>query len=715
MRRPPDCRALRFAISCLFLVFFAIAIAQTSALAQTTEQTLHSFTSGHDGALPQFFLIQGSDGNFYGTTTGRDVDYGAVFKISGTGAFTVLHKFTGGSDGEFPLGGVVEGPDGNYYGTSSGGPNPGTVFKVTSSGGFTVIHSFCSSVDSYGNCLDGNSIHAGLVLGSDGNFYGSTEAGGAYAQTGCLGGCGVLYKITPSGTLTVLHEFCSVTDDYGDCADGDLERAVLLQGSDGDFYGVTQYGGTYNNCDGGCGIIFKMSRSGEFTTIYNFTGLLDGFYPITTFVEGSDGKMYGTSFEGGTNLCGTMGCGSVYSVDSTGTFDLIGLFGINAISPEAGLALATDGNFYGTLINGGADNHGIVYLITPAGDINTVYDFANSNDFTPIGGVMQGSDGQFYGTTQYGGQFDWGTVYKLSQSPSLPAPVQLSLSESQIPLGASVTLSWKVLNAFSTTLQQCYAYVQSSPTGAGSWTGKQSGTHDASTKLFTGSAIIAPTHAGIYTYALTCGGQESGFATLQYGDGSTASLIASPASVTIGQPVNLKATVTGAGPTPTGKVNFLIYGDLIGSAALNGSGVATFTGSTNGEPPGTYPLTASYMGDATYLSSTAPSDVSLAKAPTGITLGASPMGVTPPGTVTLTATVQRSASGAVGIPSGTVTFVVDRYSYTVGTATLNASGVATIAASTKGIPAGSFEVTATYNGDAGDATSASFPVTVKVQ
>jgi uncharacterized repeat protein (TIGR03803 family) len=130
--RVPSRRQLFLRIPC-FILLFAFACASTGAIAQTTtEQTLHSFTSGHDGALPQFFLIQGSDGNFYGTTTGRDVDYGAVFKISATGVFTVLHKFTNGSDGAFPLGGVVEGPDGNYYGTSSGGPNPGTVFKVTS-------------------------------------------------------------------------------------------------------------------------------------------------------------------------------------------------------------------------------------------------------------------------------------------------------------------------------------------------------------------------------------------------------------------------------------------------------------------------------------------------------------------------------------------------------------------------------------------------------
>ena len=145
-----------------------------------------------------------------------------------------------------------------------------------------------------------------------------------------------------------------------------------------------------------------------------------------------------------------------------------------------------------------------------------------------------------YGSTREGGTTSlYGTLYEVSFSPALPAPVQLSLSKSQIALGSSATLSWKVLNAYSTTMQQCYAFVQDSAAGAGTWSGKQAGTYSSSMRLFTGTSTITPTAHGNYTYALTCGGQESGFATLTVpGQVSTTALTASPASPSVGQQVD---------------------------------------------------------------------------------------------------------------------------------------------------------------------------------
>jgi uncharacterized repeat protein (TIGR03803 family) len=123
--------------------------------------------------------------------------------------------------------GLVEGSDGNFYGTTyAGGTNhDGTVFKITPQGLLTTLWQFCSVQDQFGDCLDGSSPYAGLVKGSDGNFYGTTQDGGTNDW-------GTVYKITPQGTLTTLHDFCSRPD----CADGWDPSAGLVQGSDGNFY-----------------------------------------------------------------------------------------------------------------------------------------------------------------------------------------------------------------------------------------------------------------------------------------------------------------------------------------------------------------------------------------------------------------------------------------------------------------------------------------------
>jgi hypothetical protein len=296
--------------------------------------------------------------------------------------------------------------------------------------------------------------------------------------------------------------------------------------------------------------------------------------------------------------------------------------------------------------------------------------------------------------------------------------VQLSLSETKITLGASVTLSWKVLNAFSTTLQQCYAFVQSGATTGGAWTGKQAGTYSSSTKLYTGSATLKPTAAGTYTYALTCGGVESGIATLTVSGtsktDSTTTLTATPNPATVGETVTLKATVTGSSGTPTGKVTYSVESVTLGSATLNGSGVASLAASSNGQAPGSYPVVASYGGSSTYNTSESKAvTVTLNKAPTSTTLTASPTSVTPPADVTLTATVKRSASGATGTPTGNVVFSVN--GVTLATVKVDGSGVATLKASSQGQAAGKYPVTAKYGGDGSDNASTSTAVTVTVK
>jgi N-acyl-D-amino-acid deacylase len=196
---------------------------------------------------------------------------------------------------------------------------------------------------------------------------------------------------------------------------------------------------------------------------------------------------------------------------------------------------------------------------------------------------------------------------------------------------------------------------------------------------------------------------------------STTKLTAMPNPVTVGQSVTLKATVAGSSGTPTGSVAFTVGGTTLATVSLNGSGVASLTASTNGEAPGTYPIIAKYSGSTSYAdSSSTATNVVVNKAPTSTALTASPTSVTPPANVTLTATVKRSASGAAGTPTGTVTFYADG-SVALATVKVGSGGVAKLTASSKGYGAGGYPITAKYTGDSGDAVSTSSSVTVTVK
>lgn len=222
----------------------------------TTMYTFCTQTNCADGLLPIGGLVQASDGNFYGTTyEGGAFSEGTVFKITPTGTFTTLYTFCTQAclDGAHPMAGLVQGNDGDLYGTTSEGGTAGngTIFKITLDGLLTTLYSFCVQT-----CSDGMHPTAALVQGSDGNFYGTTN-GDPY----CLGGspnCGTLFQVTPSGAFTLLHTFCSVTL----CADGRAPDAPLLQATNGTFYGSDQLGGSsaYSQCQiQSCGTMFGLS------------------------------------------------------------------------------------------------------------------------------------------------------------------------------------------------------------------------------------------------------------------------------------------------------------------------------------------------------------------------------------------------------------------------------------------------------------------------
>lgn len=333
------------------------------------------------------------------------------------------------ADGFRPLAALVQGTDGSFYGTTYDGGakvNYGSVFKIGAGGHLTTIYSFCSQ----SNCTDGSEPYAGLVQGTDGNFYGTTVAGGTGNSSNCTAGCGTVFKITPEGTLTTLHSFCSQPN----CVDGSTSLATLVQAPDGNFYGTTAAGGASINCTGGCGTVFRITTAGHLTILHSFcaqSNCTDGSFPNAGLVQATDGSFYGTTYFGSSNS----GYGTVFRITSAGALTTLYTFCslpncTDGSSPYAGLTQGSDGNLYGTTAGGGVTNTfcssgcGTVFKITTAGSLTTVHNFclqSNCSDGAePLAGLVQGTDGNYYGTTAYGGNTgDGGIAFKVTTGGTL--------------------------------------------------------------------------------------------------------------------------------------------------------------------------------------------------------------------------------------------------------------------------------------------------------
>jgi uncharacterized repeat protein (TIGR03803 family) len=341
--------------------------------------------------------------------------------------FSSLASFDG-TNGTGPyLMSLVQGADGDLYGTTSwgGAYNGGTVFKMTPAGVVTTLHSFCENGFP---CADGLGPFVGLVLAADGNFYGTTNSGGANDY-------GTIFKITPSGTFTTLYSL-AFADGYG-------PDAPLAQGIDGNFYGTVGYAGPKN-----AGSVFKITPAGVFTTLHQFDST-DGAGPSGGLIQGSDGYFYGTS--GG----GKYGAGTVFRITTHGEFKtLVNFDWTNGGFPQAGLVQSTDGNFYGTTSAGGTNefyDYGTVFRMTPEGQVTTLYSFCAQTNCTdgdePYAGLVRATDGNFYGTTGYGGEGDCtngdapgcGTMFRITAGGTMTKVYafcnQINCADGDLPLG----------------------------------------------------------------------------------------------------------------------------------------------------------------------------------------------------------------------------------------------------------------------------------------
>ena len=396
---------MKGSLKMIYVVFAFCLAAAIASPAQATFTTLLSFTAAEQN--PAAALIQATDGNFYGTTAnGGHYGHGTVFKITPGGTLTRVYSF-GNNGGAYPTGALVQSANGNFYGTTlrSGGDGafPGTVFRMTPGGVLTVLHYFCGQP----NCSDGFYPYAGLMLGSDGDFYGATQGGGAITPN-CYYWCGTVFKITAGGTLTTLHSF-----DGTDGADPDAGLIPVPDG--GNYYGTTSGHSAaipYSTCPSSCGTVFRITPAGALIVVHSFDGT-DGSNPTAELVHGSDGNFYGTTSTGGASSNCTGGCGTVFKITPGGILTTLHSFDGSAgdgSSPQAGLVQGTDGNFYGTTSGG----NGTIFRITPTGNITTLYNFDAGEGSSPMGALLQGTDGNFYGTTYWGGAYNYGTIFKLS-------------------------------------------------------------------------------------------------------------------------------------------------------------------------------------------------------------------------------------------------------------------------------------------------------------
>ncbi len=458
-----------------------------------TLTTLLSFNNSDE--FPYGGLVLGTDGNLYGTTEyGGTNGYGTVISVTTNGTLSTLASFNYDVTGGYPAAALVQGTDGNFYGTTSSGGTFGTLYSGGTYGGGTV---FSISTNGALNVLlsfentNGLFTQSALVQGADGYFYGTAPFGGVGFNGYEDSGDGVIFRIgvppittppaivaqpvsqmvplsgapfftvTANGAAPLTYSWqrngrpiagatqssystndvqltdsgdefaCVISNPYGSAtssnaaltvfntsgtlhaflgSDGGYPSAPLIQGTDGNYYGTTQYGGSY-----GDGAVFRVTTNGTFSVLASLNYYVSGANPLAGLVQGADGNFYGTATYGGLHNAGT-----VFRVTPSGILTTILSFDTsNGAEPDGSLVLAENGYFYGTAFSGGANDFGTVFRITTNGTVTTLFSFSDSNGAYPQGGLMQGADGLMYGTASSCGANGDGTVFKITTNGAL--------------------------------------------------------------------------------------------------------------------------------------------------------------------------------------------------------------------------------------------------------------------------------------------------------
>jgi uncharacterized repeat protein (TIGR03803 family) len=395
----------RLCIVLFLAVVCAMAIFGAQSAHAQTYKVLYSFKGVPDGREPYAGVVQDPAGNLYGTTLeGGSSGYGTVFKLSGTGKETVLHSFTGSPDGSGPYAGVVQDPAGNLYGTTFNGGN----FSCGQGLGCGTVFKVSKSgkqivLHTFTGGRDGANPTGGLILDANGNLYGTSTYGGdlSCVEQEQRAGCGTVFKLSKSGEETVLYAFTGGSD-------GANPTGGLILDANGNLYGTTSYGGhlSYE-----CGTVFKLSKSGKKTVLHRFTGKADGGFPYGGVIMDAKKNLYGTTTYGGS------GFGTVFKISPAGNETVLYNFkgGSDGLGPYSGVIQDPQGNLYGTQYQGGSFGGGTVWKLSKTGRKTVLHAFTDGADGgAPYAGVTRDAKGNLYGTAIGNGAFGYGVVFEIT-------------------------------------------------------------------------------------------------------------------------------------------------------------------------------------------------------------------------------------------------------------------------------------------------------------